>query len=183
MQIKRHSVSLKSGSKTGTLELTSVINGCDPLGAASLIACCSIPFRSGPSSSPTVAEKNVLMQDHTDDHEASSKPTVTTALMPSKAPAEPVLYIRRWIILLLFSLVSMMNACTWITFSPFASKAAAFYGVNSLAIDMFSLCFMIVYIPCIFLSSYLIAKYGLRFGVRSNAIYPCSAFPKRFNFH
>lgn len=92
-------------------------------------------------------------------------PTEQTALMSPSRP-KPVLYLRRWVTLMLFSLISFTNAMNWITFSPFASHARTFYGVESIAIDSLSTVYMMVYIPFVFLSSWLIDRAGLRVGVR-----------------
>eukprot|EP01125_Pyxidicula_operculata_P017726 TRINITY_DN6242_c0_g1_i1.p1 TRINITY_DN6242_c0_g1~~TRINITY_DN6242_c0_g1_i1.p1 ORF type:complete len:391 (+),score=22.75 TRINITY_DN6242_c0_g1_i1:21-1193(+) len=76
---------------------------------------------------------------------------------------------KRWIILGIFSFLSCTNAMVWNTFSPIATQSIIFFQTTSLGIDFFSLLYMIVYIPFVFLGTYLINKFSLRVGVMIGA--------------
>lgn len=89
-------------------------------------------------------------------------------------PQEIMIYSYRWIVLALFSFASLSNSMLWITFAPITEQAKEFLGIESnLAIDMFSMIYMILYIPFIFLSNYLISKQGLRFGILTGGFLTC----------
>lgn len=53
----------------------------------------------------------------------------------------------------------------WISMSPAANDASDYFDVGIKAISMFSMVYMIISIPMMFLATWLIEKYGLRFGV------------------
>ena len=71
----------------------------------------------------------------------------------------------RWIVLLAFMLVTVVNQLLWITFAPITGNAAKFYGVSDLSIGLLSMVFMIVYIFVSFPASWVIDTYGIRVGV------------------
>ena len=70
----------------------------------------------------------------------------------------------RWIVLLLFGLVALINQMIWITFAAIEPSAITFYGVGSNSILMLSLVFMIVYIPMNIPAAMAIDKFGLKWG-------------------
>jgi MFS family permease len=71
----------------------------------------------------------------------------------------------RWIMLVAYMLVVMVNQLMWITFAPITGDAAMFYGVSDLYIGLLSMSFMIVYIVISIPASWVIDKYGLRVAV------------------
>jgi hypothetical protein len=105
-----------------------------------------------------------------DPQVAPSKPPARLERSPSEEALVQdntgVTYLYRWVVLGLFCITSLSNAANWITFSTIFSYAQKWYEVPSLAIDFLSLVYMIVYIPCIFVSSWFLARFGLRKGVR-----------------
>ena len=72
------------------------------------------------------------------------------------------LYCNRFHILMLFSLLSFLNAFMWITFSPIEELTRNYYGMSDTAVNMLSVVFMILFLPGSILSSYLINVGGLR---------------------
>ena len=76
----------------------------------------------------------------------------------------------RWIILLAFMLVVVMNQLDWITFAPITSTAAAYYNVSDLSIGLLSMCFMIVYILVSIPASWVIDTYGMKVAVGTGAV-------------
>ena len=78
----------------------------------------------------------------------------------------------RWVILTLYSLGLGCNAMLWITASPITSviskvTAPQTYGVADIWVEMCSLIYMILYIPVVFPSNYVLDVLGLRVGVIS----------------
>ncbi|MBD3195285.1 MAG: MFS transporter [Candidatus Lokiarchaeota archaeon] len=77
----------------------------------------------------------------------------------------------RWVVLLLFFFVNAVIQILWISYAPVTSQAQIYYNVgDALLIDLFSLTFMIAYIPITFLASYLIDKYDFRVGASIGAL-------------
>ncbi|XP_060867819.1 heme transporter FLVCR2-like [Metopolophium dirhodum] len=72
------------------------------------------------------------------------------------------LYKRRWLMLVLFVLCSMINAVQWIQYSIISNVVIRFYNVSSFAVDFTSIVYMITYIPLIFPASWILEKKGLR---------------------
>lgn len=69
---------------------------------------------------------------------------------------------KRYFILLIFCLLSATNSFQWIMYSIIADVVKEYYEVPSIAIDSTSVIYMIVYIPLIFPSTFLLTKRGLR---------------------
>jgi len=75
----------------------------------------------------------------------------------------------RWVVLLAFMLVVIVNQLLWITFAPITSSAAKHYGVSDLSIGLLSMSFMIVYIVVSIPASWVIDTYGIRVAVGTGA--------------
>jgi MFS family permease len=75
------------------------------------------------------------------------------------------IYGYRWVVLLAFMLVVVVNQLLWITFAPITSSAAQYYGVSDLSIGLLSMSFMIVYIVISIPASWAIDTYGIRVAV------------------
>lgn len=84
--------------------------------------------------------------------------------MNSVETTEYKIYSYRWIVLILFGLVALINQMIWITFAAIEPSAILFYGVKSNAILMLSLVFMIVYIPMNIPAAMVIDRFGLKWG-------------------
>jgi MFS family permease len=74
-------------------------------------------------------------------------------------------YSYRWLVLLAFMSIIVVNQLLWITFAPITSAAVEYYRVSELSIGLLSLIFMIVYILASFPASWVIDTYGVRVGV------------------
>jgi sugar phosphate permease len=74
-------------------------------------------------------------------------------------------YPYRWVVLLAFMSIIIVNQLLWITFAPITSNAVQYYGVSELGIGLLSLSFMVVYILVSFPASWVIDTYGIRIGV------------------
>jgi cyanate permease len=79
-------------------------------------------------------------------------------------------YRYRWIVLLAFMLVVIMNQLLWITYAPITSSAAGYYQVSDLSIGLLSMCFMIVYILISLPASWVIDTYGMKTAVGIGAV-------------
>lgn len=79
------------------------------------------------------------------------------------------LYERRWFILVTLGLLNISNALQWLAFAPVAYSAAEFYGKGVGVINMLSVVFMIVGIPCGILATWLLDTFGLRLSIIMSA--------------
>ncbi|KAL0608663.1 Feline leukemia virus subgroup C receptor-related protein 1 [Plecturocebus cupreus] len=82
---------------------------------------------------------------------AEGAPLPRTALSP-----------RRFVVLLIFSLYSLVNAFQWIQYSIISNVFQRFYGVTLLHIDWLSMVYMLAYVPLIFPATWLLDTRGLR---------------------
>ncbi|XP_077012921.1 choline/ethanolamine transporter FLVCR1-like [Tamandua tetradactyla] len=69
---------------------------------------------------------------------------------------------RRFLVLLIFSLYSLVNAFQWIQYSIISNVFEGFYGVSSLHMDWLSVVYMLAYVPLIFPATWLLDTKGLR---------------------
>ncbi|XP_037351790.1 feline leukemia virus subgroup C receptor-related protein 1 [Talpa occidentalis] len=69
---------------------------------------------------------------------------------------------RRFAVLLIFSLYSLVNAFQWIQYSIISNVFEGFYGVSSLHIDWLSVVYMLAYVPLILPATWLLSTRGLR---------------------
>jgi MFS family permease len=74
-------------------------------------------------------------------------------------------YRYRWVVLVAFMAIIVVNQLLWITFAPITSEATQYYGVSDLSIGLLSLSFMVVYILVSFPASWVIDTYGIRVGI------------------
>ncbi|XP_057171298.1 feline leukemia virus subgroup C receptor-related protein 1 isoform X1 [Ursus arctos] len=79
----------------------------------------------------------------------------------SRVP-QTALSARRFVVLLIFSLYSLVNAFQWIQYSIISNVFEGFYGVSSLHIDWLSMVYMLAYVPLIFPATWLLDTRGLR---------------------
>ncbi|KAM4693794.1 choline/ethanolamine transporter FLVCR1 [Discoglossus pictus] len=75
---------------------------------------------------------------------------------------ETKLYYRRFVILGVFSLYSLVNAFQWIQYSIITTIFTQYYDVTSDKIDWLSMVYMLAYVPLIFPATWLLDKKGLR---------------------
>ena len=91
------------------------------------------------------------------DHQQSNQPCII------------VLYKRRWVVLAIFSLISMSNEIIWISFGSIASIIKEYYRVSFNAVNWLAMIFSVFYflVP---LSSYILNRYGLKITIISAAV-------------
>ncbi|XP_075871403.1 choline/ethanolamine transporter FLVCR1 isoform X2 [Nelusetta ayraudi] len=73
-----------------------------------------------------------------------------------------LLYRRRFAVLAVFSLYSLVNAFQWIQYSIVANVFGRFYSVSSGQLDWLSIVYMVAYVPLIFPATWLLDRRGLR---------------------
>jgi len=89
-----------------------------------------------------------------------------TALLPPNAPGHTFKqYPQRWLILAIFSSLTITNALIWIAFAPIQQLAADYFGVSRNGINVFSMIFMGCYLPGYFLSFWAMNQRGVRWGL------------------
>ncbi|XP_054192140.1 choline/ethanolamine transporter FLVCR1 isoform X3 [Homo sapiens] len=144
--VGKESVELQNGPKAGTFP----VNGAprDSLAAASGVL-------GGPQT-PLAPEEETQARllpagAGAETPGAESSPLPLTALSP-----------RRFVVLLIFSLYSLVNAFQWIQYSIISNVFEGFYGVTLLHIDWLSMVYMLAYVPLIFPATWLLDTRGLR---------------------
>jgi len=75
-----------------------------------------------------------------------------------------VLYKRRWLVLAVFSLISMTNEVIWISLSSITSIVKEYYDVSYIAVNWLSMIYMLFYIFVI-LAAYVLEKQGLKYTI------------------
>ena len=58
-----------------------------------------------------------------------------------------ILYPRRWLMLMLFCLLSCVNGAMWIQFASVANICQSYFSTSALAVDWLSMIYMALYIP------------------------------------
>ncbi|XP_056872775.1 feline leukemia virus subgroup C receptor-related protein 1 isoform X1 [Takifugu flavidus] len=89
------------------------------------------------------------------------------AMLPNRGEEEEKkvqtrLYRRRFAVLAVFSLYSLVNAFQWIQYSIITNVFTHFYGVTNDKVDWLSIVYMVVYVPLIFPATWLLDRRGLR---------------------
>lgn len=98
------------------------------------------------------------------------------------------LYRRRFAVLTVFSLYSLVNAFQWIHYSIVTNVFCHFYSVSSGQLDWLSIVYMVAYVPLIVPATWLLDRRGLRLTALLGAGLNCagawlkcaSAHPDRF---
>ncbi|XP_040016953.2 choline/ethanolamine transporter FLVCR1 [Gasterosteus aculeatus] len=125
-----------------------------------------------------------------DRREKELPPDEREAMLPGGGAAEPEtgLSRRRFAVLAVFSLYSLVNAFQWIQYGIIANVFARFYGVATDKVDWLSIVYMAAYVPLIFPATWLLDRRGLRLTALLGAGLNCagawlkcaSADPARF---
>uniref|UniRef100_A0A3Q1FSR7 Major facilitator superfamily (MFS) profile domain-containing protein n=1 Tax=Acanthochromis polyacanthus TaxID=80966 RepID=A0A3Q1FSR7_9TELE len=95
---------------------------------------------------------------------------------------ETRLYWRRFAVLTVFSLYSLVNAFQWIQYSIIANVFKGYYGVTYGEVDWLSIVYMVAYVPLIFPATWLLDRKGLRLTALLGAGLNCAgAWLKRWS--
>ncbi|MFN8205946.1 MAG: MFS transporter [Bacteroidales bacterium] len=76
----------------------------------------------------------------------------------------------RWVVLGIYSFLTLMIQVQWLSFAPIAREARVVYDVSPFQIDLLSLVFMLVFLPVCFPASSLIERFDLKTGVGIGAV-------------
>jgi FLVCR family feline leukemia virus subgroup C receptor-related protein len=82
----------------------------------------------------------------------------------------PALSPYRYLILLSFSLLTLVNSWLWITWSPLEASLTELWGVSDDAVNQLSSVFMFSYVLFGLPGLYLLDKKGLKWGLRAGAV-------------
>ncbi|KAM8831499.1 choline/ethanolamine transporter FLVCR1 [Spinachia spinachia] len=100
------------------------------------------------------------------EREKELPPDESEAMLPGGggggAEPETGLSRRRFAVLAVFSLSSLVNAFQWIQYGIIANVFARFYGVTTDKVDWLSIVYMAAYVPLIFPATWLLDRRGLR---------------------
>ncbi|XP_032786902.2 feline leukemia virus subgroup C receptor-related protein 2 isoform X1 [Daphnia magna] len=113
------------------------------------------PVSTGPQRGPSKTDVSEETQKLNGDG-------VREELFLSPLPTQTKVYRRRWLMLVIFILVSMSSAFQWIQFSIITNLIMKYYNVDSTTVDWTSLVYMVTYIPLIFPGAWIMDKVGLR---------------------
>ena len=103
---------------------------------------------TGADVSTSVAKELQPEEEHSNEHADGDT---------NRLPATKV-YARRWIMLFIFTLVSLANAFQWIQFAIITDVVMEYYQVSSTDVNWTSLIYMITYIPLIFPGAWIMDK-------------------------
>jgi len=95
--------------------------------------------------------------------------TAGSTLPEGAASPQPVA--QRWMVLLCFSTLTLLNCMSWIQFAPITDAVQAEYGISSLYVDALSMIFMLTYIPLAFPAMRVTEQFGLLGGIRAGAFF------------
>uniref|UniRef100_A0A8C2Z9L6 Choline/ethanolamine transporter FLVCR1 n=1 Tax=Cyclopterus lumpus TaxID=8103 RepID=A0A8C2Z9L6_CYCLU len=87
---------------------------------------------------------------------------------------ETRLYRRRFAVLAVFGLYSLVNAFQWIQYSIIANVFTRYYGVSNIMVDWLSMVYMVAYVPLIFPATWLLDRKGLRLTALLGAGFNCA---------
>lgn len=71
-------------------------------------------------------------------------------------------YRRRFAVLAVFSLYSLVNSFQWIQYSIITNVFTQYYGVTNDKVDWLSIVYMVAYVPLIFPATWMLDRRGLR---------------------
>lgn len=127
--------------------------------------------RSAPEPPPPEEET----RPNSSGRETEAQPDESDAMLPNGSDGvgeaeeedggktlETRLYARRFAVLAVFSLYSLVNAFQWIQYSIITNVFTSYYGVTNDKVDWLSIVYMLAYVPLIFPATWLLDRTGLR---------------------
>lgn len=134
-------------------------------------------FKSYDFTNPDISSSSTQHHDKKDEMLKSSGDSDTTipssppssTLSPPTSPNGFVLYKRRWVVLAVFSLISMSNEVIWISLSSITSVVKEYYGVSYIAVNWLSMIYMLFYL-FVFLAALALDRKGLKFTIMIGAV-------------
>ncbi|XP_038582466.1 feline leukemia virus subgroup C receptor-related protein 1 [Micropterus salmoides] len=146
-------------------DITVVRKNSDPDGAA--VRCAESTYGAAPTCGSGLTETDRALEQ-----EKEVPPDEREAMLPNGGGGEAEeeegkkletkLYLRRFAVLAVFSLYSLVNAFQWIQYSIITNVFTQYYGVTNDKVDWLSIVYMVVYVPLIFPATWLLDWKGLR---------------------
>lgn len=126
------------------------------------------PSREQPHSNDFSDGTNNMTNNKIKPH-GSMKPSHQKTSQDDDQTQRFVLYERRWIVLAVFSIISMTNEVIWISLSSIASIVKEYYGVSYLAVNWLSMVYMLFYV-FVFVAAFALDRLGLKFTIMIGAV-------------
>uniref|UniRef100_A0A667YB80 Choline/ethanolamine transporter FLVCR1 n=1 Tax=Myripristis murdjan TaxID=586833 RepID=A0A667YB80_9TELE len=129
--------------------------------------CEDLPDGAAPAGGANDLDSPALEQEPPPDEKQAMLPNGAggggdTAEEEEGKPLETKLYCRRFAVLTVFSLCSMVNAFQWIQYSIIANVITHYYGISNDQVNWLSIVYMVAYVPLIFPATWLLDWKGLR---------------------
>lgn len=119
-------------------------------------------------------DKRFMLRTNEATNEESNKISTERTMIPTA---------QRWRVLFSFAVLSMSSAWIWITWSPIVRPAASFWKVPLGHVDALAGIYLYVYVPCSFLSLYLVVNYlGLHRGLFVGAAFNATGAIVRYKY-
>ena len=113
----------------------------------------------------TRSSKGISADERTDERIQ----TKSSKNLPECSSEKFVLYKQRWVVLAIFSLISMTNEIIWISLSSITSIVKDYYGVSYVAVNWLSMIYMLCYVFVI-VAAYVLNTHGLKFTIVIGAV-------------
>ncbi|KAG9511124.1 putative MFS-type transporter C09D4.1 [Fragariocoptes setiger] len=110
----------------------------------------------------SIAESTKLQNNNTDPYQPQHQQIHSNSSNKMVGFESVQVYRKRYAILALFCAYSMINSFQWIEYSSITSVLSLYYNVDHMSINWTSIVYMIVYIPLIIPTSWLMECIGLR---------------------
>ena len=110
---------------------------------------------------------------------AVESPTYTNcASLNNSDSSEIKVYAKRWLVLAIFSLVTLINAFNWIEYNIIQDVTIAFYNESlpygiaeqNDAVNWLSMIYMLCYVPLVFPAMFLLDRKGLKLSILLGAL-------------
>lgn len=151
-----------TGAPDGDVDVTVRAKRPEPVGAAVVVERCA---EATPAE--TRSERQPVPEEAPPDETDAMLPTAGGGGAAAEAEGDTPrprtrLYRRRFAVLAVFSLYSLVNAFQWIQYSIITNVFTRFYGVSTGQVDWLSIAYMLTYVPLIFPATWLLDRKGLR---------------------
>ncbi|XP_066912885.1 uncharacterized MFS-type transporter C09D4.1-like [Clytia hemisphaerica] len=112
-------------------------------------------------SNPPYYESQRLIQNEKLTH-GTFEHQIKDEKKETNQPPALMVYKSRWLMLLIFCLITMLNGSMFMGLSSVVDTVAPYYGVSQVDIEWLSNMFMVVYVLVAMPSAYCMSKYGVR---------------------
>lgn len=108
------------------------------------------------------------MDSETEKFQIDNLPKIINQLeKPYKSTTLPdykiKVYGKRWLILVIFNIVSTLNAFQWVEYTIVGNIISKFYGISPFMVDMTSMIYLLVFVPLMYPASYIMDRWVCNF--------------------